>query len=109
MGVSATKLNGGSRMIKAKLGKRSQLVLPKAIVDSLKLEEGTEFKVKVVHGQIVMEPMLSIPRSQAWYWTEEWQRGEREAEEDIHAGRLSTINNGADLDDYLKRLGVEHE
>lgn len=57
-------------MIKAKLGKRSQIVLPKAIVDSLKLEEGTGFAVKVLDGRIVMEPMLSIPRSQAWFWTE---------------------------------------
>ncbi len=96
-------------MIKAKLGKRSQLVLPKAIVDSLKLEEGVEFEVKVVDGRIVMEPMLSIPRSQAWFWTERWQRAEKEAEDDVRGGRISTIASEEDLKSYLDRLHVDHD
>ncbi len=96
-------------MIKAKLGKKSQLVLPKAIVDAMHLEEGTEFEVEILDGRIVMEPMISIPRSQAWFWSDEWQRREREAEEDVHTGRVSSIQDDETLDNYLRRLGVEHE
>lgn len=29
-----------------------------------------------------------IPKSQAYYWTAEWQRGEAEADADIKAGRV---------------------
>ena len=32
-------------------------------------------------------PHLLVPADQAWYWTEEWQRGEREAEASIVAGQ----------------------
>ncbi|WDL99816.1 AbrB/MazE/SpoVT family DNA-binding domain-containing protein (plasmid) [Alicyclobacillus sp. ALC3] len=107
--MSVAKVNGGRRMIKAKLGKRSQLVLPKAIVDAMKLEEGTEFEVQIVDGRIVMEPMLSIPRSQAWFWSDEWQKREREADEDARAGRMTTIRNAEELDAYIKGLGVQQD
>ena len=99
----------GSRMVKAYLGKRSQLVLPKAIVDELHLQEGTEFEIEIIDGRIVMEPMISIPRSQAWFWTDHWQRAEQEAEEDIRAGRMTTVNNEKELDAYLSQLDVESD
>jgi hypothetical protein len=36
------------------------------------------------------------PDDQAYYWTEEWQAGEREAEADIKAGRVRTFTNVED-------------
>ena len=29
-----------------------------------------------------------IPKEQLWFWTKEWQKREREAEEDIKTGRI---------------------
>jgi hypothetical protein len=34
---------------------------------------------------------------QAWFWTPEWQAMEREADEDIAAGRYKTFDNMDDL------------
>jgi hypothetical protein len=34
---------------------------------------------------------------QAWFWTKEWQEGEREAEEDIKNGRVKSFSNVHDL------------
>jgi len=87
MGVTLKRV-GGTTMVKAHMGKRSQIVLPKVIVDELNLTEGTEFEVVVVDGKVQMEPIISIPRSQAWYWTESWQIAEREADLDIEQGRI---------------------
>jgi len=36
-----------------------------------------------------MLPKKLIDADQAWFWTRDWQTGEREAEEDIRAGRVS--------------------
>ena len=38
---------------------------------------------------------------QAWYWTPEWQKAEREAEEEIQAGRVDEHETG---EDFLKAL-----
>lgn len=46
----------------------------------------------------------SVPKtepSQAYFWTKEWQEGEREAEVDIKAGRVKTFNS---LEDFFKDL-----
>ena len=32
-----------------------------------------------------------------WYWTEEWQEGEREADADIAAGRVKHFNSVDEL------------
>lgn len=39
--------------------------------------------------------MVTIPADQAWYWTEEWQAGEREVDEEIARGE-SVVTDGPD-------------
>ncbi len=38
-----------------------------------------------------------IARDQRWWWLEEWQRGEREAEHDLRSGRARVFENAEDL------------
>ncbi len=40
----------------------------------------------------------------AYFWTREWQRGEREADEDIKAGRHVEFDNVDDALEYLRGL-----
>lgn len=40
--------------------------------------------------------------TQDYYWTPEWQGGEKEADEDIKKGRTKSFNSSADLIVYLK-------
>jgi hypothetical protein len=44
---------------------------------------------------------LTAPDDQKYFWTKEWQQGEREADADIKAGRVKKFNN---LDDAFKWL-----
>ena len=39
----------------------------------------------------------AIPADQAWFWTEEWQKGEREVDEDIAAGRVKRFDSVEEL------------
>lgn len=45
--------------------------------------------------------MVPIPKDQLWYWMPEWQRKEREADEDIAQGR---VNESASVEELLKDL-----
>ncbi|MHB1627301.1 MAG: AbrB/MazE/SpoVT family DNA-binding domain-containing protein [Bacilli bacterium] len=91
--------------MKIRLNKRSQITLPKPIMERLHLEEGDPLLIELDEkGRIVIEPMISIPRSQAWFWTESWQAAEKEAEEDYRAGRFQTIGTKEDLNDYFAKL-----
>jgi antitoxin PrlF len=47
-----------------------------------------------------------IPHDQAWFWTREWQTGEREASEDIAAGRLSEVYK--DMGDMFDDMDAGH-
>lgn len=44
---------------------------------------------------------MTIPASQAWFWTEAWQRGEREADEDRAAGRTRMFDSAEEFLAYL--------
>lgn len=46
-------------------------------------------------------PTSAVPASQAWFWSDEWQRREGEADEDIAAGRVITYD---DVDEFIKGL-----
>jgi AbrB family looped-hinge helix DNA binding protein len=65
-----------------------QVSIPKQIRDALRLEEGDLIEVEARDGEIVMTPKKLIDADQAWFWTREWQEGEREVDEDLRAGRV---------------------
>ena len=84
-----------------KLRERSQITLPAEIVKKLNIKTGDNLEVKLEDDRIIVTPVLVIDRSQAWFWSKEWQDMEREVEEDIKAGRLG---HAKDVDDLIKQL-----
>jgi hypothetical protein len=38
-------------------------------------------------------PKKLVDKSQAYFWTKRWQKGEKEAAEDIKAGRVKTVKS----------------
>lgn len=80
-----------------KLRGRSQITLPSYVVKKLKLNTGDNLDITLEGDKIVIKPVLIIDRSQAWFWSEEWQDKEKEADEDIKAGRVYRAKNTNDL------------
>ena len=48
-------------------------------------------------------------KKQAWFWTERWQQGEKEAEEDIRAGRTDYFESAKDAVAFLHKLANHDE
>jgi hypothetical protein len=55
------------------------------------LQEGDHVQVSVEQGRVVLTPAAMTPRDQAWFWTEEWQAGEREADRELAEGSQGGI------------------
>ncbi|HET6456675.1 MAG TPA: AbrB/MazE/SpoVT family DNA-binding domain-containing protein [Armatimonadota bacterium] len=81
--------------------KNAQITLPAGIRKKAHIEEGDILEAEVRGDEIVLKPKKLIDKSQAWYWTEEWQKGEREADADIAAGRVKEFDNIEDALGYL--------
>lgn len=84
-----------------RLRPKGQITIPDEVRRAVRLQEGDYLAVSVRGDAIVLEPKTMIDASQAWFWREGWQAGEREATEDIAAGR--TTRYGSDTD-FLNSL-----
>lgn len=79
-----------------------QITLPTAVRRKANLKEGDLLVTAVEEdGSIRLTPQVTIDRSQAYFWTKRWQKGEREADEDIKAGRVKEFSNIDEAINYL--------
>lgn len=86
-----------------KLTSGGQVTLPKEIRVKTNMQPGDFVEVKVdEEGRIVLTPKKLVDASQAYFWTEEWQMGERKADEDIKTGRVKRFKSAADAVKYLE-------
>ncbi len=83
-----------------KLGQRGTVTLPKGLREGLP-EQSLFEAVRRPDGVIELRPQQMIDAAQAWFWTERWQQMEREADEDIAAGRVVTFDN---VEDFIADL-----
>lgn len=76
---------------------RGALTLPAEIRAQLDLSEGDQVSFDVADDHLIVTPVHLVPKSQAWFWTPEWQAAEREADEDRAAGRVSQFESDAEF------------
>lgn len=89
---------GHSTTVRAK----GQVTIPAEIRQAARLEEGDPVEVEIVEDGILLRPMKMIDASQAWFWTPEWQAGEREAEADLAAGRFDRYESDEEFLEALR-------
>lgn len=82
---------------------RGLLALPK----SLRARHGLDrpgAQVEVVEredGVIELRPHVAVPADQAWFWSERWQRMEREVDRHVERGEATVFD---DTDSFLRSL-----
>lgn len=50
----------------------------------------------------------AVAKSQAWFWTPDWQKGEREADGDLAAGRFDRCHSLEDMEAGLNAAAERH-
>lgn len=80
-------------MARTTLRAKGQLTLPDDIRRAARLEEGDLLEAELTADGVLLRPQKVIDAAQAWFWSPEWQAGEREADEDRVAGKGETFGS----------------
>lgn len=82
------------------ISSKGQIAIPKEVREVLDIKEGDKLTYKLEKGTIVLEPIVSVPRSQAYFWDTEVQEKVKKAEENFNSGNYKTHV----IDKFIKEL-----
>lgn len=85
---------GGAIALPADVRRRLHLDEPGAQLEMIEREDGV----------LELRAALPIPADQRWFWTQRWQEREREVNEHVEAGRVTTHESTDDFLDHLDHL-----
>ena len=88
------------------LRQKSQVTIPADILKALNLKTGDKLEFTVEDGKIIMQPVVTVPKDQAWFWTEKWQADEKIVDEQIKNGQVKSFDN---IDDAINFLDNQSE
>ncbi len=95
---------------KTRLRSRGQITLPPAIRKHLGVRDGDDILFYLTeNGQVAVAPAQVIDPEQAWFWTEHWQKMEREVDEDIEAGQVYTFEKVEEAIAFLEQAEEAEE
>jgi hypothetical protein len=60
--------------------------------------------IKTKEPKYVKYMPKGVPKDQRWFWTESWQKGEREVDEEIRKGKVKKFNSWESALEYLDGL-----
>ncbi len=78
-------------MARTTLRAKGQITLPDEIRKAAHLEEGDLLEAELTADGVLLRPQKLIDATQAWFWSREWQAGEREADADRAAGGIESF------------------
>ncbi|EGW37797.1 AbrB/MazE/SpoVT family DNA-binding domain-containing protein [Desulfosporosinus sp. OT] len=98
--VSKSKVK--TRNNKIVIRNRNQITIPREYAEYVGIGEGEELKYEISDdGALILRPVITVPKDQAWFWTKKWQAEEREVDEEIKTGQISAPQN---LEDFIHDL-----
>lgn len=90
-------------MARATVRERGQVTLPPEVRAALHVKPGDELVFEVTDSGVLVRGMKMIPAEQAWFWSEQWQRGEREASRDLAKGSARVHPDAEEMFRALRR------
>lgn len=89
--------------------RRGTVALPPALRRRYRLDEpGAQVEItEREDGVLELRPVVAVPASEAWFWTERWQAGEREVDAHIATGEVTEHASGEDFLAHPDALDAE--
>lgn len=60
--------------VTVKVREKFQVTIPEEVRKKVPLEVGERVEVVAGENEIVIRPVVEVPRGQSWFWNSEWQR-----------------------------------
>jgi AbrB family looped-hinge helix DNA binding protein len=85
-----------------KVREKFQVTIPEDVRTQVPLQVGERVEVEAREGEIIIRPVIEVPRGQAWFWTKEWQERIARSRKDLEKGNVKVFKS---VKDARKRLG----
>lgn len=76
-----------------KVREKFQVTIPEEVRAKITLKVGERVEVEAREGEIVIRPIIEVPRGQAWFWSKEWQAQLARSKKDIEKGRVTRFKS----------------
>ena len=98
------------QFLRTRLRVKGQVTIPVEIRNILGAEEGDELVFMVdENGRVFVERVQIIPPDQAWFWSERWQRLEREVQQGIENHNTHKFETPEDAVNFLNHVAREED
>lgn len=84
-----------------KIQRSFQITIPAGIRKKMNLKIGDIVLIEEQEDGILLKPQSLIDKSQAWFWSKEWQEEEKKIDKDFEKGDLLVSNS---VDEFLEEL-----
>lgn len=85
-----------------KVKRHSQITIPNDIRRKFKIVEGDYLEIQEHNSELVLKLVKMVHPDEAYFHSQEWQQGEKQADKDIVEGNV--IGPFGDIKDALKAL-----
>jgi len=76
-----------------KVREKYQVTIPEEVRGKIPLKVGERVEVTARGSEIVIRPIVEIPRDQAWFWSKEWQEQIAQSIKDLERGKMKVFKS----------------
>lgn len=87
----------------SKVTRNFQITIPASVRAALRISVGSLVDFVVQRGQVILRPKALVDGEQTWFWTQEWQEGEREVEEAKKNGQAMSFKSVQEMRKHFEK------
>ncbi len=76
-----------------KVREKYQVTIPQEVRGKIPLKVGERVEVTARGTEIIIRPIVEIPRDQAWFWSKEWQEQIAQSIKDLERGKMKVFKS----------------
>jgi AbrB family looped-hinge helix DNA binding protein len=85
-----------------KVREKYQVTIPEEVRAKIPLKVGERVEVIARESEIVIRPVIEIPRDQVWFWNKPWQEQITQSMKDLKKGKVKVFKS---VKEARKRFG----